>query len=454
MKKFALFLAPLMAITFLTNCGGTKQYTVTFNTGEGGSLVPSQKVEANKCATKPDDPAKTKEGYTCSFLYWELDNNEFNFNTPIDKDITLTAKWKEEANIYTVTFDVDGDKEKIEPQQVAYGNYATKPVSPTKETTDLIYEVDYWELNGSRFSFNTPITNDITLKAKWNKGGMIKASWEELAAAETPKYHIGDYKYLTVNGQPHKVRIIDTKHDEIVNEQGEKTGEKANYTFEFANLLSDKNGYSLATLWRTDYPESPAIANYFDSDLRKAVDGVGTGSLSWYTKGDDKVSTEYTTSTLDMLPNDLTSQLKMVQKNVRIYDGVEDQHFNSYNAKLFLLTHNEMNTNPISEGYEGTTYQFYKDNNTDSARIKHQVKWHDNAALTYTQINDKSEYGAEQNFAGFNNEKEENGGLYWSVSPNCTVCNESWRVDFDGSLEMHGYLIRRYAFAIAPAFCI
>lgn len=35
MKKFAFFLVPLMAISFLTNCGGTKQYTVTFDPNGG-----------------------------------------------------------------------------------------------------------------------------------------------------------------------------------------------------------------------------------------------------------------------------------------------------------------------------------------------------------------------------------------------------------------------------------
>ncbi len=73
------------------NNGTTKKvYTVTFDSN-GGSDVAAQKVEEGKKATKPTAP--TKADYV--FKYWTLDgDNEFDFNTAITKDITLTALWK------------------------------------------------------------------------------------------------------------------------------------------------------------------------------------------------------------------------------------------------------------------------------------------------------------------------------------------------------------------------
>ena len=70
---------------------GVPEYTVTFNP-DNGSAVTEQKVAKGGTATKPTpDPAK--DGYT--FDGWYLGNTEFNFNTAIEADITLTAHWKE-----------------------------------------------------------------------------------------------------------------------------------------------------------------------------------------------------------------------------------------------------------------------------------------------------------------------------------------------------------------------
>lgn len=62
---------------------------VTFNSN-GGSAVSKQILTENQKIKKPNNP--TRNGYT--FLYWELDNKEFDFNSEINNNIVLTAKWK------------------------------------------------------------------------------------------------------------------------------------------------------------------------------------------------------------------------------------------------------------------------------------------------------------------------------------------------------------------------
>ena len=64
-------------------------YTVTFNS-DGGSEIRSKKVGENGSVIEPDAP--TKEGY--NFLGWYLNDEEFNFNSKITSDLTLTAKWE------------------------------------------------------------------------------------------------------------------------------------------------------------------------------------------------------------------------------------------------------------------------------------------------------------------------------------------------------------------------
>lgn len=62
---------------------------VIFNT-DGGSLIDSVVVAKGSTVTRPSfDP--TKEGYT--FVGWYLGNTEYDFNTPVTTNITLTAHY-------------------------------------------------------------------------------------------------------------------------------------------------------------------------------------------------------------------------------------------------------------------------------------------------------------------------------------------------------------------------
>ena len=143
---------------WIANC------TVTFDSAEGSS-VDSQIIESGKCAVKPVDP--TKDGYT--FVSWYSDRDLttlFDFNTVITSDITLYAKWiSVSANTYTITFDTNGGKS-IETQVVESGNTVTMPVSPTKEGYTFVSWCSDRDLT-TLFDFNTVITSDITLYAKW-----------------------------------------------------------------------------------------------------------------------------------------------------------------------------------------------------------------------------------------------------------------------------------------------
>ena len=68
-------------------------YTVTFNTN-GGSKVEAQKVEEGTKVQKPANPGKTEDGSLYEFQSWCYENGtEYNFNTTINSNITLYAKW-------------------------------------------------------------------------------------------------------------------------------------------------------------------------------------------------------------------------------------------------------------------------------------------------------------------------------------------------------------------------
>lgn len=128
----------------------------------GDVVYETQTVEDGETATKPEtDP--TKEGFT--FLDWYKDGEPFYFTTPIKEDITLTAEWQDPNKEYvTVTFKND-DGSEIATKKIEKGQKVSKPADPTKSG----HTFDGWYTESrTKFDFNTPINEDITLTAKWN----------------------------------------------------------------------------------------------------------------------------------------------------------------------------------------------------------------------------------------------------------------------------------------------
>ena len=73
------------------------QLDVTFDSGSTKNVV---KIDKDNKVTKPDDPVKN--GYT--FNYWEYNGTEYDFNSPIVKSITLTARFTPIAGLTKLGF--------------------------------------------------------------------------------------------------------------------------------------------------------------------------------------------------------------------------------------------------------------------------------------------------------------------------------------------------------------
>lgn len=144
------FASPVIAVEF-----ENFTYTVSFVSVDGETQTV--KVASGEKVTPPEDPVR--RGYT--FAGWFSGLREFDFNTPIEEDITLTARW--EICTYTVTFQGEG----IETwtQQIEYKKKAQTPDIPVREG----YTFDGWYLDGEKFDFDTEIREDITLVAQWTE---------------------------------------------------------------------------------------------------------------------------------------------------------------------------------------------------------------------------------------------------------------------------------------------
>ncbi|MFF6017782.1 InlB B-repeat-containing protein, partial [Lysinibacillus fusiformis] len=140
------------------------KHTVSFET-DGGSAIPSQSVVNGGMAAMPEiEP--TKAGYTFEGWYKDAGYTQtYDFNSVITKATTIYAKWN--AQIHTVSFEVDGGSA-IANQSVAHGGKATMPqVDPTKAG----YTFGGWYTDAGHtqvYDFNSNISGNITIYAKWN----------------------------------------------------------------------------------------------------------------------------------------------------------------------------------------------------------------------------------------------------------------------------------------------
>ena len=204
-------------------------HKVTFDS-DGGTVVTEQILKNGEKATKPADPTKDNS----EFIDWQLDGVAYNFDNVVTKNITLKANWKEivrytikvtmdgneytadikegdsitlealnipnkdgydikfydetgeeyditkqptanltltakyvEMKTYTVKFNSNGGS-KVDDVKVTEGKTIEEPTS----TRDG-YVLDGWYIGEEKFDFTTPITKDITLKARWNDGEKV-----------------------------------------------------------------------------------------------------------------------------------------------------------------------------------------------------------------------------------------------------------------------------------------
>lgn len=163
---FALLLVTILALTALAACerGGKKEtpaeptkVTVTFMAGDKAFF--KTEIEAGTAVAEPTaQPTAPEEGEV--FRGWRLNGAAWDFTTPVTADMTLTAAFGPIP--YTVTFDAKGGSD-VAPIEVDPDTAATAPTAPTR----VGYEFVGWYLGGLPYDFDTLVTENITLTAKW-----------------------------------------------------------------------------------------------------------------------------------------------------------------------------------------------------------------------------------------------------------------------------------------------
>ena len=183
----------------------TQNHTVTFNID---GTIKTQTVADGEKAKKPaNNPIKEKH----VFLGWYVGEIEYDFDTPVTKDIIITAKFKK--NRINITYDLNGGTGSTISVEIDKDSIPERPKTPTK----FGYNFVSWVLDGKPYNFDFPLTSDTTIKALWEATVYVKVTFNtdggndispvmlslgatisKLPTAEKEGYI---FKYWTYNGQ-------------------------------------------------------------------------------------------------------------------------------------------------------------------------------------------------------------------------------------------------------------
>lgn len=273
--------------------------TVTFMK-DAETLFDTSVVKKGNIVGVPAEP--TNDGY--SFAGWYTDvkcTTAYDFNLPVNTDITLYAKWLAK---YTVSFDTDGGST-VESQTVVTGNKATKPaVNPTKKGYNFVG----WYIDNTyttEFDFeNTIITDNTTIYAKFEDTSIIRLNgytFNKISTLEgltTGYYVIGGY---ISNSNEYKYMISDMNTTKSF-----KSSDNPTEFYEIklkGNSVTIKNSKNMYIISNTE--KSVSLSEKEKTIFTPVVNADGfklkvTGSLNFQFNPSAKIFTSYTSKQQDL----------------------------------------------------------------------------------------------------------------------------------------------------------
>lgn len=273
--------------------------TVTFMK-DAETLFDTSVVKKGNTVGVPAEP--TNDGY--SFAGWYTDvkcTTAYDFNLPVNTDITLYAKWLAK---YTVSFDTDGGST-VESQTVVTGNKATKPaVNPTKKGYNFVG----WYTDNTyttEFDFeNTIITDNTTIYAKFEDTSIIRLNgytFNKISTLEgltTGYYVIGGY---ISNSNEYKYMISDMNTTKSF-----KSSDNPTEFYEIklkGNSVTIKNSKNMYIISNTE--KSVSLSGKEKTIFTPVVNADGfklkvTGSLNFQFNPSAKIFTSYTSKQQDL----------------------------------------------------------------------------------------------------------------------------------------------------------
>ena len=137
-----------------------RECTITFDS-HGGSEVEAVSQYEKFYISTPETPVR--EGYRFDGWYLTdsyLTEQKVKFPYQVDGDRTLHAKWVKRC---TIKFDTKEGGTEIPDVVQDEGYTVARPADPTREN----YRFAGWYLGGSEYNFDSVVSQDLTIEAKW-----------------------------------------------------------------------------------------------------------------------------------------------------------------------------------------------------------------------------------------------------------------------------------------------
>ena len=149
----------------------SKFYEVSFEMNGHGTKVATQKIKEGTLATEPAEP--TEEGFTFEGWYKEATfENKYDFNTAVNGNITLYAKWTQNVvpptpKTYTIKFDNNGGSGTMDDVVKNEGDKYSLPACTFTAPTNKEFKA--WLVGSEEKAIGEEITvnYNITIKAIW-----------------------------------------------------------------------------------------------------------------------------------------------------------------------------------------------------------------------------------------------------------------------------------------------
>ena len=114
-------------------------------------------------------------------MEWQCDSKTYDFNTPVESDVLLTAFYTINEGVETITIAFNADNgESVKTVNIAKGSAVGEPPIPIKQG----YKFIGWFLDSSKFDFKTNLETNTVLTAKWEED---KTSTSESKPSSTNK---------------------------------------------------------------------------------------------------------------------------------------------------------------------------------------------------------------------------------------------------------------------------
>lgn len=154
MKRIILCIVLML---LLVSCNSDSKFSITYNLD--GGILENAPSDYEKGKGLVSLPIPTKEGY--NFLGWYFgDEKVESISNDMKENVVLDAKWEKIKNLYSVKYNGYDSLNTF----VNENETLVKPVDPIKDG----YTFDGWYLNNELFDFNSIVTNDISLDAKFS----------------------------------------------------------------------------------------------------------------------------------------------------------------------------------------------------------------------------------------------------------------------------------------------